>query len=461
MIAKFCFNDIVAATNARVIKAPEKDCCNYKISTDTRTISNEDVFLPLSGANFDGHNFINKAVKEGISAYFIDKKHNETDYNQNCSFILEVEDTLIALLSIASYHRKRQNAKIIAITGSSGKTTTKEIIYSVLSQKFNTQKSELNFNNEIGVSKTLLSIEDNTEAVVLEMGMRGFGEIDLLAKFALPDISVITNVGSSHIGRLGSLENIAKAKTEILNYFDSEKNQAFLYGEDKLLISTAKNSYNMNFKTFGNKKDYSIQEISENKTVFTYKNEHYQISVPGEHNVVNSSVAIEIAKSLEMSHSEINEGLKSYKPIFGRWEEYNFANNIRVINDAYNANPDSTKASIETILSVYPDKKKYLIIGDMLELGNYEIEMHSNIGKWLKNKQVDKLITVGKLAKHISDQFNNSNNSVLNFNNSEKVAEYISSEKINDTVILLKASRSVGLEKVLEKIKEQNGGGNH
>jgi UDP-N-acetylmuramoyl-tripeptide--D-alanyl-D-alanine ligase len=456
--AIFSFNDLLKATAANIIKEPDKDNLTVTLSTDTRTIKAGQLYLPLRGTNFDGLNFVDDAIGKGASGIVIDKSVNPKDYQYDKIFTLQVDDTLITLLALAAYHRKRMSAKVIAITGSSGKTTTKELLSSMLSTKFNVLKSPMNYNNEIGVSKTLLDLDENTEIVVLEMGMRGPGEIDLLVQHAMPDIALITNAGSSHIGRLGSLENIAKAKCEILNYLKKQNGHAFLYGENELLINIAKSVYSGPSTQFGLRKDYFIKECTARSMVFSYKNESFELLIPGEHNIINASSAIEIGKYLGMSTEEIQKGLKNYKPLFGRWEEHHVFEGSVLINDAYNANPDSMKAAINAIYAAYPDKNKWLILGDMLELGDYEESMHTEIGQWLQDKKIESIVTVGRLARFIADSYKTNNTSLYRFETAEEASVFIEKEKPAHSVILLKASRGIGLEKILQKAGIREGG---
>lgn len=460
MIANFSFDDLIEATEAKVLQATSEEPEGYSISTDTRTITNGNVYLPLMGASFDGHKFIKEALDKGASGYFVDKNHTPEKIDSQNAFILEVEDTLLALMSLARYYRESFNAIVIALTGSSGKTTTKEILYSVLSEKFNVQRSKMNFNNEIGVSKTLLEVEEDTEIVILEMGMRGLNEIDLLVKCALPDISIVTNVGSSHIGRLGNIENIAKAKTEILNYLDPKSGLALLFADNKLLLEHSR-KYKGKKILFGAQKDRYLTDCSQNKMLFKYKNEDYELPIPGDHNIINASVAIELAKYLGMSYEDIFNGLKNYKPLFGRWEEYKVFENSLIINDAYNSNPDSARAAVDTVFNIYPDMKKWIILGDMLELGDYEQDMHKDLGVWLNSKSPDALITVGKLSKLIANEQNASNTELYSFDNSIEAGKHLLKVAPKGTVILLKGSRGMGLEKILEELGVKNGGDNH
>lgn len=209
----FNLDEIIEASGAELIKNTS-DSDDFNISTDTRTINKGDLYLPLKGASFDGEKFLFQAVDKGAAGCFITKDV----YPENAKIVLKVKDTLGAYLSLARFLRRKYNPKTIAVTGSSGKTTTKEIIFSVLEEKFKTHKTFSNHNNEIGFCETLMNMPQDCEVLIVEMGMRGLGEIELLSKYAEPDFAVITNAGSAHIGRLGSLDNIAKAKSEIVKY---------------------------------------------------------------------------------------------------------------------------------------------------------------------------------------------------------------------------------------------------
>lgn len=459
MSAHFTIEEILKATGGEA-HSGEWPTERYSISTDTRTISPKNVYLCLKGEKFDAHAFIPQAIEQGVQVIIVQGESQVPKDVDESVTIIQVADTLQALMDLATFHRKRMNSKIIAITGSSGKTTTKELVYSALATKFNTLKSPLNYNNEIGVSKTLLEITPETEITICEMGMRGLGEIDILAKTAIPDIRVITNVGPCHIGRLGSLENIAIAKTELLKEACPQTNSVFLYGDDALLLEYAKKVYEGPMTHFGKEEDFSIKEMSQTGMTFTYKNETFEVFIPGKHNVINASVAIEIGKSLGMNYQEIYDGLKTYRPLVGRWEETPLQNGTKVINDAYNANPDSMKAAIEAILMTYKTEKIWLVLGDMLELGDYSDKMHKELGIWLKDKRFERLITVGASAKLISEGFNNNNKSV-SFDTADQAANEIEKSFPTETIILLKASRGLGLEKIIDLIGQKVGGRNN
>ena len=333
--------ELIEATNAKVIK-PIDENLDVNISTDTRTIKNGDFYLPLKGASFDGEKFIQQALDKGAVGAFCTQEGGN----------LQVDNTLTAYLQLANYRRRKMNFEVVAITGSSGKTTTKELVASVLNEKFKTFKTPLNHNNEIGFCQTIFEAPDDTEVLVLEMGMRGLGEIELLSKYSEPDITIISNVGTAHIGRLGSRENIAKAKCEIVKF---QRGNIFIAHDDELIKKTVEFSGE---KIFYSIKDVKILEKSAHYSKFEYKNEVFELNVGGDYNIENALSAINAGLKLGMSFDEIKSGLKKYTPIEKRWEAVN-AGGYEIINDSYNANPESMRAFVDTIFELYD---KYALV---------------------------------------------------------------------------------------------------
>lgn len=436
---KFSIEEIIQATNAKIIKNSINNEEKTKISTDTRSLECGDFYLPLKGDNFDGENFLQKADK--AIGCFITKD----SYPDFMKVVLKVNDTKEAYFQLAQFSRKKVNPKVVHITGSSGKTTTKEMVYSVCSSKFKTTKTFSNHNNEIGFSETTLSMDENCEVLIVETGMRGLGEIALVSKYLNPDIGIITNVGSAHIGRLGSLDNIAKAKCEITSNLketlianNSERIKKFAnFDGEKIYYSIS---------------DAKLIEKRPKYSKFEYKNNIYELNTDGNYNIENSLAAIEVGLKLNMTPEEIKRGLLTYKPIEKRWEEEK-VNGYTIINDSYNANPDSMKASVEAFLELY--KNPVVILGDMGELGDMEVELHRNVGKFLKDKNIKNVIflTVGDLAAEIGKELAKSGITVKNFKNNKDVSLYIL-ENINiDTTIFLKASRSMKFEEIIENLR--------
>lgn len=434
---RFLVDDLKRATNAEVKGSLDAD---YEISTDTRTIKKGDLYLPLKGANFNGENFCDKAIEAGAAGCFCTKDDCTAD------FTLKVPDTLTAYLQIANFARRKYNPKVIGITGSSGKTTTKEMVYSVISEKFKTHKTFSNHNNEIGFCQTVLSMPEDTEVLIVEMGMRGLGEIELITKYSEPDYAIITNAGSAHIGRLGSLDNIAKAKCEITKYLkntlianDCERIRKFAGFEGEKIF------YSLN--------DVNILEKRSGYSKFVYKNKEYELNVEGDYNIENSLSAIEIAHKLGMSYEEIKRGLLNYHPIEKRWELEN-AGGFNVINDSYNANPESMKASVSTFLELY--KNSAVILGNMGELGENEIDFHREVGKYLGRKFRGNnafFLTVGELAYYIGEELSKYGFEVKHFDNNIETSRYILDNLHGGITIFLKASRAMKFEEIIENLK--------
>lgn len=433
-------SEIAKITNS-IILSDFKEDLDVNISTDTRTIDAGNFYLPLKGASFDGENFITQAIEKGAIGAFCTQEHPEL-VNKNIA-LFKVENTLEAYLKLANARRKKLNYTVVAITGSSGKTTTKEIVASTLSAKFKVFKTPLNHNNEIGFCQTIFATPDDTEVLVLEMGMRGLGEIELLSKYAEPDITIVSNVGTAHIGRLGSRENIAKAKCEIVKY---QRGKTFIAHNDELIRKTV--DFNGE-KIFYSIKDVNIIEKNASYSKFEYLDNEFELNIGGDYNIENSLAAINCGLQLKMSSQEIQEGLKNYKSIEKRWEAVE-ANGYKIINDSYNANPESMKVFIDTVFEHY--NNYILILGDMGELGEKEVEYHQELGKYINShKNLDKIttiITIGNLSKNISTQIDKCKS--VHFETIEAVAEYIKKNVSKDLTLFLKASRSMKLERIIE-----------
>ena len=487
----FTLEEIIKATGAKIIKNETVKNDKFTFSTDTRTIKEGEIYLPLKGENFDGEKFIDKALESGAIGFFLTKQRIEAKSKKQkaksddntfgllpfafCSknqpsLVLQVEDTLTAYLELASFYKNKVNPKTVAITGSSGKTTTKEMAYCVASEKFKTHKSELNFNNEIGLCKTILSMPINTKVLVLEMGMRGLGEIELLSKYSTPDITIIANVGTAHIGRLGSRENIAQAKCEIVKH--QKEGGTIIAHDDELIKKTLeakskKQKVKSKDNTFGilplafyptyfSLNDVKILAHSVGYSKFVYKNNEYELNIEGDYNIQNALAAIEMGLVLGLKPSEINKGLKKYLPLEKRWEIEEIKG-FKIINDSYNANPESVKASLKTFLELY-SPPLLVVLGDMAELGDRELEYHKEIGEFLAKKLETlknvKLITVGKLANEITLKLNEHNIFSKNFDTNLQTSRYILDNMENGTTIILKASRSMKFEEIINNLED-------
>lgn len=445
-VMNFTFDELVKATNAEVLLCANQSGM-FEISTDSRNISCSNVYLPLKGERFDGHNFIAMSVEKGVRGYFTSDKNIVFP---EAKFILYVEDTLIAYLKLAAFYKQKINPITVAVTGSSGKTTTKEMMAAVLSESYRVHKSILNHNNEIGLCQTMLSMPKDTEILVVEMGMRGLGEISLLSRYAKPDIAVIANTGSAHIGRLGSEKNIAKAKCEIADYLHPE---GLLIAHDTDLIKSV-NKYSGQTVYVGldsaELKDIALKEHSSE---FVYKNNKYKLNVEGLHNIQNSLFVITAALKLGMTPQNIAKGLEKYKPIEKRWE-VNEVSGYKIINDSYNSNPESLKAAVSTFLSTQKSPR-VLVLGDMGELGKNEENYHKEIGEFLQNYDDFELITVGSLSKYIAKGLSSKSDKeykINSFDTNIEAAKYILENIPAGTTMLFKASRSMKFEEIIKEL---------
>ncbi len=441
----FSRDELIKITGAIVLKDEVSPSQTFAISTDTRTISKSDIYLPLKGASFDGENFIDKALEAGAFAYFTTKDNTFKE----AKLVLKVDSTLDAYLKLAQYYRHKLNPITVGITGSSGKTTTKEIVYSVLKEKFITHKTFSNHNNEIGFCQTVLAMPKDTQALIVEMGMRGLGEIELISTHLNPNYAIITNSGTAHVGRLGSLNNIAIAKCEIAKGL--KENGTFIALNQDIIKKHIEFSGDKIYYALDN---VNILEKAPSYSKFEYKNEIYELNVDGDYNIENSLSAIELGLKLGMSPDEIRLGLASYHPIEKRWEVEEIKG-IKFINDSYNANPDSMKASVKAFVDNY--ENPLVILGDMGELGENEIQYHREVGKYLAtlNNKV-KYITIGNLAKEIGEILKTKGFDVTSFETIEKATCYILENLNNSYTIFLKASRSMKFEQILEEIKKRD-----
>ena len=442
---QFSLKEIISNLECEILYKKESTDENilFDISTDTRKLKKGDVYLPLRGENFDGHNFIDKAVLIGARGYFT---QNKFKINKEAEFVIYVKNALNAYLKLANYIRNKINPKVIAITGSCGKTTTKEMLYSVFQTQYKTHKTALNHNNEIGLCETMFNMPLDTEICIVEMGMRNLGEIELLSKYSNPDIGIISNIGSAHVERLGTLKNIAIAKCEIVSNL---KKDGLFIGVDCPQVKE-----NLKYdgkKIFTSLNDAKNIEVKIESTKFNYKGVDYEINQSGEYNVSNALLVIEAALSYNVSKENIIRGLKNYKPIEKRWEK-TVIRGLTFINDSYNANPESMNAVLKTFLSIYP-KPIILVLGDMGELGKDEIMYHKQVGEFLSNYSDVELLTVGALAKHIA---RNTTLKSVEFENSEQCANYIIKNAPKNATILLKASRFMKFEQIIEMVEKHD-----
>lgn len=421
---------------------------------DSREVKEGDIYVALKGEKFDGNDFYLDAVNKGAKVCIITKNLTDEELkivkNKGIN-IIKVEDTLGALQKIAKFKRNLYNIPVVAITGSVGKTSTKDMIASVMKEKYNTLKTEGNYNNEIGVPLTILRL-NNEEAMCIEMGMNHFGEIRKLTNIARPTIAVITNIGTAHIGNLGSRENILKAKMEILEGLIG--NTVIINNDNDLLNKWAiENKDKYNIITYGIKNNSKFMAKSiksyENKSEFYINNQKIIVPVGGEHFVLNSLCAIAVGNELNIPMDKIAEGIKNLDLSKKRMEIIKNEIGTTIINDTYNANYDSMKAAIEYLKEI-KNKRKIAVLGDMLELGSYSEKLHKDVGL-LVDKNIDILITVGKESKYIAEKSNAKE--IYEFDSNNQAIEKLKSIITKDDVILLKASNSMNFNEITNSIK--------
>ncbi|MCF6464865.1 UDP-N-acetylmuramoyl-tripeptide--D-alanyl-D-alanine ligase [Clostridium sp. Cult2] len=430
------------------------------VSTDSRTIEKGQLFIPLTGENFNGHDFIEQAIEKGAVASFWDK--NEPLPQLDFPFIL-IEDTLTALHQLAKEYRKQLNVKVIGITGSNGKTTTKDIIASILNTKYKTKKTKGNLNNLIGAPLTLLDLDEDTEISVVEMGTDKFGEISILTSIAKPDVAIITNIGEAHLEDLKTKENIAKAKLEILEELSPDG--LFVYfGDDPILKKEIKNiEICQKIITYGVEKhnDYQCELglVDENGISFMLTNpkmDNLFLPMLGKHNMYNATAAIVVAKYFNIPFDFIREGLYHVEKT-GMRNELVYAEGFTILNDSYKSNPSSVLAALDTLYNMEQYSQRIAVLGDMLGLGEDEIEMHEEIGSKIDSDKIDYLFTIGPFAEHIAKtaKLIFEKDRIISCNNKPQLIENLKQVIKPKSIILVKASRPLELEEVVDKLKEE------
>lgn len=446
---KMFLQDIVKVTKGRLV-CGDGNIEIGSFSINTKTINKNEVFVGMKGEKVDGSKFYLDAFDKGAIGAIINK--DSVDIKEvTGKFILEVEDTVLALQEIAKYKRSLyEDLLVVGVTGSVGKTSTKDIIALTLSNKYKVLKTEGNYNNELGLPLTILGLKDET-ALVLEMGMDGFGQLSLLSKIGRPKYAVITNVGTAHIANLGSRENILKAKLEILDGLDKD-GKLFINNDNDMLNMWNNKEKQSNVVTFGinNKSDYTATNVSYNElTTFTCNGDDYKVNVGGEAFVYNALSAIAIGTTLNIDKDKIKNSLSNIVLTKNRLEEID-KKGYKIISDCYNANYDSMKEGLSN-LGKYKDKRRIAVLGDMLELGEYSKELHEKVGEEVINNNIDILVTVGTEAKYIA-KVAKEKVDVHEFDNNKDAIKYLKSIIKENDVILVKASHGMNFTEIVDNI---------
>ena len=435
------------------------------IVTDTRKIVPGALFVALKGERFNGEDFVSQAIEQGAAGVLVGSQFQQTDDEFGATVIKAVTDTQLAYQQLAAFWRRRFDIPVIAITGSNGKTTTKDMTAAVLSARFPVLKTQGNFNNEIGMPYTLLQLNDMHRAAVVEIGMRGLGQIASLAPFAAPEIGIVTNVGETHIELLGSIENIAKAKAELVEAIPA--GGTVILNNDNPYTAAMKDKVREGVRvvTFGIDEDADIKAAAlishDGKTFFQCRvgrgGEQKQLSIPmlGRHNVSNALAAVAAGYVLGLTVEQIAQGLEDLE-MTGMRFECRRVGAYNIINDAYNASPMSMEASLSTLKELTTDKGKrsLAVLGDMLELGHVALPAHQKVGQQAAAAGVCGLITLGEMGREIAKGAKEAGlDAVYSFDTHEEAAAKLRELLQPEDTILFKGSRGMKMETIIDLLQ--------
>ncbi|MFP7473485.1 UDP-N-acetylmuramoyl-tripeptide--D-alanyl-D-alanine ligase [Niallia taxi] len=431
----------------------------HGVTIDSRKIQPGNLFIPFKGDKTDGHKYVEAAIQNGAAASFWQKDVPNPPEHLPLIF---VSDPMTSIQNLAKSYRHELDIKVVGITGSNGKTSTKDITTNLLSLKYKVQKTEGNYNNHLGLPLTVLSLEEDTDVAVLEMGMSGRGEIDFLTKLAEPDVVVITNIGESHLQDLGSREGIAEAKLEILNGL-KKQGRIVYFGDEPLLAERIPtfDKPDAAICSFGLEDKNSLYpfEIEESSTGSKFKinksDKEFSLPILGKHNILNALAAMLVADYFDISYEKMDEGFQNLKLTNMRMELLEGQGGLKVINDAYNASPTSMRAAINVLQSLPGFKHKVLVLGDMLELGPDEATFHYEIGEEIDAAAIDYVFTFGELGKHIAQGAKTvfANERVQSFLDKSELIQELKKVVDGETAVLVKASRGMRLEEVVKALQ--------
>ena len=451
--------ELILASEGQLVSKCNEETIVSNIVIDSRKAGKDSAFVAIVGENLDGHNFINLAINQGCKT-IIKNKNNNVDIENKEVNVIEVSDTEIALGDIAKFYKNKFKIPFIAVTGSVGKTTTRDMVYSTISAKYNSLKNVGNLNNQFGVPLTLFNLNKEHECAVIEMGMSGFNEIEYLANIVNPQIGIISNIGYSHVEHLGSRDGIFKAKMEIATNFD-ENSLLIVNGDDDCLKTLKTKDLVYKLRTFGFDKDndiycesYEMDEESINFVdVINGKKEEFFIPTVGKHNIYNAMAAILVGLNLNMTIEEIKDGLKNFQCTKNRLDIIK-KDKLTIIDSVYNASIDSMSAALN-ILGRY-ENRRVAILGDMFEMGEFAEFGHRQVGKAALGN-IDIMIAIGKDSEFIVKELKENNmneNNLYHFETKEEAIENLDNIIKDDDVILVKASRGMNLEKVVEYLNK-------
>lgn len=461
---KLKVGEILKATGGRLIQGDLKGEISG-ISTDSRKIKKDDLFIALKGPRYDGQDFIQEALDKGACGALISRsRFTDPDICRGARgsrFTILVKDTLKALGQIAQYYREKFDLPVVAVTGSTGKTTTKDMIASILSKKFSVLKTEGNFNNEVGVPLTLFRLSREHEVAVLELGMSALGEIERLTRISSPKIGVMTNVGEVHLQYLGNIQRVALAKAELV--YALGKDDVAILNIDDPYIRDMKKGIKARIITYGIREKAEveakeIENLREKGMRFTLRIIEESLSLHlrclGYHNIYNALAAASAAYALGIKEEMIREGLSHFQPLAGRMRIIKIGG-LTILDDTYNASPKSFIAAIETLENLSSRGRKVLVAGDMLELGKRAPLAHKETGAYVAHSGIDTLITCGNLAGYIAQgamEAGMKEKRIVSCRNKEETGERLSSLAKEGDTILIKGSRATGMEEIIQKL---------
>lgn len=452
---KRSLGQIAEMLDAKLSDPKKADIKICGVSTDSRTIKKGNLYIPLIGEKFDGRIFIKESQDAGASAFLVDKNFKITS-GINIPHII-VDDTKKALQNLAKSYKDQLDIKTVAITGSNGKTTTKNIISSVLSTKYKVEKTQGNLNNEIGLPKTVLEFDEDTEIGILEMGTDNFGDISLLTSIANPDIAIIMNIGDSHLENLKTKEGIAKAKLEILEGLKDDG--IFIYNGDDETLKKIIPSYKIKQKiiSFGKNDDVDFKveakEETKHRTSFAKDDEFYSVPLLGSHQVYNGACAVLVGKLFNIADEQIRLGLSNTTREANR-NVLRECHGFDILDDAYKSNPQSLAQGLQTAKMLGGYTRKIAVLGDMLELGEDEKELHYNAGKNINPKEIEYLLFYGPLSKYMLEGAleNFPKSRVKHFEHKNDLIDYLKFLIIESSLVFVKGSRGMHMEEVIESL---------
>lgn len=426
------------------------------VSTDSRTITEGNLYIPLIGDVFDGRIFIKECEDKGARAFIIDEGY-EVNKNVNIPYI-RVADTHKALIDLANSYRDELDIRIIGITGSNGKTTTKDLLHSILGQKYKVQKTIGNLNNEIGVPKTILNLAEDTEIGIIELGTDNFGDISLTSNIAKPNIATILNIGDSHLHNLKSKEGIAKAKMEIVEGLT--RDGTFIYNLDDPILKKEVPNFKVNqeVKTFGTDKDadFTIERLESTPTGVSFKHEEevYKVPLLGDHQIYNAGFAVMVAKMFGLSKEEIDMGLRNVTASQNRSSLIEL-NGFDILDDSYKSNPQSLLTGLNTTYMLGGYKNKIVVLADMLELGENESKLHYEVGEKIDPNEINYCLFYGPLSKNMYEAAltNFPKSRVFYFESKAEICDKLKQLITKSSLVFVKGSHGMHMEEVIECIK--------